>query len=201
MVVTHRNDAGKATVWCDPCLAPLIRALNRGGLRTVASCCGHGHRPGRISLADGRELFLVANYKAATELDRFYPTDINGDTIATEDCGGCGRPLTPRPLAPVVDDSTAEAAMSRLTEAQIAERAAWQNELEVIEMPQAEVDALLDYSFTLPTGKTIGKRWKRRLFGGPKSGAWVLCEYVEDPDPAYVGIRNRLIRVVEGDPR
>lgn len=28
-------------VWCDPCLVPLVKALNDGGLRTVASCCGH----------------------------------------------------------------------------------------------------------------------------------------------------------------
>lgn len=83
--------------------------------------------------------------------------------------------------------------MSRLTEEQIAERAEWQNGLAVVELTQAEVDALLEYSTTLPTGKTIGKQWKRRLYEGPKRGRWVLCEYVEDPNPAYVGIRSRLI--------
>jgi hypothetical protein len=76
----------------------------------------------------------------------------------------------------------------------IAERDAWQNGLEVVEMTQAEIDALLEYSTTLPTGKTVGKRWKRRLFLGPKAGRWVLCEYVEDPDPEYVGIASRLIQ-------
>lgn len=30
---------------CDPCIADLVAALNAGGLRTVASCCGHGYRP------------------------------------------------------------------------------------------------------------------------------------------------------------
>ncbi len=57
--------------WCDPCIAPLVRALNEcealpatpsrlnpAGVRTVASCCGHGERPGRVSLADGRELMI-----------------------------------------------------------------------------------------------------------------------------------------------
>lgn len=46
------------TVWCDPCIAPLIRALNDGGLSTVASCCGHGRTHGSVCLADGRELVI-----------------------------------------------------------------------------------------------------------------------------------------------
>lgn len=45
-------------VWCDPCLAPLVKALNDGGLPTVASCCGHGKRDGSVVLADGRELVI-----------------------------------------------------------------------------------------------------------------------------------------------
>lgn len=77
----------------------------------------------------------------------------------------------------------------------IAERDLWQNSLEPVAMTQAEVDALLEYSTTLPTGKTLGKRWKRQLYVGPKRGVWVLGEYVEDPDPAYVGIRWREITV------
>ena len=45
--------------WCDPCLVPLVKALNDGGLRTTSSCCGHGHRPGSISLEDGRWLLIA----------------------------------------------------------------------------------------------------------------------------------------------
>lgn len=45
-------------VWCDPCLVPLVKALNDGGLPTVASCCGHGKQDGSIVLADGRELLI-----------------------------------------------------------------------------------------------------------------------------------------------
>lgn len=45
-------------VWCDPCLVSLVRALNEGGIRTVASCCGHGKQDGSICLADGRELVV-----------------------------------------------------------------------------------------------------------------------------------------------
>lgn len=46
------------TVWCDPCIAPLVRALNEGGIGTVASCCGHGEQDGSIVLRDGRELLI-----------------------------------------------------------------------------------------------------------------------------------------------
>jgi len=69
-------------VWCDPCIAPLVRALNEAeylpsvlsrlnpdGIRTLASCCGHEKRPGKIALADGRELFILPDFKAARELD------------------------------------------------------------------------------------------------------------------------------------
>lgn len=47
-------------VWCDPCLEPLVRALNGGGLQTLASCCGHGRRPGSVALADGRWLMVAS---------------------------------------------------------------------------------------------------------------------------------------------
>lgn len=49
---------GRDGVWCDPCIAPLVKALNDGGIRTVASCCGHGKNDGSIVLADGRELVI-----------------------------------------------------------------------------------------------------------------------------------------------
>lgn len=46
-------------IWCDPCLVPLVKALNEGGVRTVASCCGHGKNAGSIALADGRWLVIT----------------------------------------------------------------------------------------------------------------------------------------------
>lgn len=49
----------KPGVWCDPCIASLVAALNYGGIETVASCCGHGQRPGNIVLADGRFLTIT----------------------------------------------------------------------------------------------------------------------------------------------
>lgn len=95
----------------------------------------------------------------------------------------------------VVSSSAAACSCGADRAARIAERDAWQDGLKAVEMTQQEVDDLLEYSTTLPTGKTIGKRWKRYLHLGPRAGSWVLCEYVPDPDPGYVGIASHLIRV------
>lgn len=64
-VVIKRDETGKPTVWCDPEIADLVQALNSSGVKTVASCSGHGHRPGNIALADGRELFILSNHDEA----------------------------------------------------------------------------------------------------------------------------------------
>lgn len=72
--------------WCDPCLVPLIKALNDGGIRTVASCCGHGHRPGNVMLADGRVLLVLPD----TEWDRWLAKKIHervGDMPGHEPTG------------------------------------------------------------------------------------------------------------------
>lgn len=70
-------------VWCDPCLEPLVRALNDGGIRTVASCCGHGRRPGKIMLDDGRELFIAPNFDAARQVDAAFPASRGtGDPVS-----------------------------------------------------------------------------------------------------------------------
>ena len=45
MVTIARDDQGIPTIWSDPCIAPIVKALNAGGLPTVASCCGHGNIP------------------------------------------------------------------------------------------------------------------------------------------------------------
>jgi hypothetical protein len=57
MQVLVRDDEGKPTVWCDPEIADIVKALNDAGIATVASCSGHGGA-GSIALADGRELLL-----------------------------------------------------------------------------------------------------------------------------------------------
>lgn len=74
MVIIERDAMGTPTVWCDPCIADLVRALNSAGLRTVASCCGHGRRPTIISLADGRELVVARSFEEARKIDALFPT-------------------------------------------------------------------------------------------------------------------------------
>jgi len=43
----------------DWCISDIVAALTRAGIRTQASCCGHGRIPGWIGLEDGRELWIV----------------------------------------------------------------------------------------------------------------------------------------------
>jgi len=57
----------------DRCIASLVRALNDGGVKTVASCCGHGNRPGNIALADGRELIIASDYETGRAIDAAFP--------------------------------------------------------------------------------------------------------------------------------
>ena len=59
----------------DWCIHRIIAALNSGPVsaRTMASCCGHGRMPGRITLEDGRELMIFPDeqtFKEAWELQR-----------------------------------------------------------------------------------------------------------------------------------
>ena len=61
----------------DQCISHLVAALNAGGLTTVASCCGHGNRPGSIVLEDGRELLILLNQEWARHFDSLWP-DIHG---------------------------------------------------------------------------------------------------------------------------
>lgn len=61
---------------------------------------------------------------------------------------------------------------------------------------QEAFSALPDYSCSIPTGKTIGKRWKRRRDYTDESKGWLLGEYAEDPDPEFVRIKWRNLLVV-----
>lgn len=42
----------------DSCIADVVVALNRGGVPTVGSCCGHETYDGFVQLADGRLLLI-----------------------------------------------------------------------------------------------------------------------------------------------
>lgn len=72
----------------DRCIASIVQALNAGGVRTVASCCGHGHIPGMISLADGRHLVVVPR-EPEEERDRGYQEAVDEmELFAEEGMGG-----------------------------------------------------------------------------------------------------------------
>lgn len=60
-------------VCIDSCIVTLIRILNDGGFKTVASCCGHNNRPGSIILADGRELIICPDYATGRKIDKMFP--------------------------------------------------------------------------------------------------------------------------------
>lgn len=72
------NKCNEINAGIDKCLIPLITALNAAGLKTVASCCGHGNRPGNIALADGREIMIIQDYKTARMIESIFP-DIHGN--------------------------------------------------------------------------------------------------------------------------
>lgn len=76
-------------VWCDPCLVPLVRALNEGGVPTIASCCGHGDRPGNIVLADKRELFIMPDRDTAERLHNAIAAELRAAQACPFDCDAC----------------------------------------------------------------------------------------------------------------
>lgn len=77
-----------------------------------------------------------------------------------------------------------------------------EEETPVVVLTKQEFDELLEYSLTLPTGTTIGKKWKcRRPYRDPNP-TWFLGEYVEETKEPwksqnYVGIKWARIEIRE----
>lgn len=69
----------------DKDIAPIVAALNQVGCTTVASCSGHGHRPGNIALADGREIVIARNFEEGRRIDRLFPIGANGEPAPKAD--------------------------------------------------------------------------------------------------------------------
>lgn len=59
-------------------------------------------------------------------------------------------------------------------------------------MDQIAVDALLEYSTSIPTGTYEGKMWKCRHPDG-----WQLCWYGASDDPDMISINRRPIRIIK----
>lgn len=68
----------------DSCIAEIVRAFNAVGIVTVASCCGHGKRPGNIALADGREIIIAPDYETSRRIDSLFPP-INEEPLNSEE--------------------------------------------------------------------------------------------------------------------
>ena len=63
----------------DVCLAPIIKALQAGGIDMKSCCCGHGDF-GNIQLQDGRMMLILSQeetdrYITGTDMDSF--SDVN----------------------------------------------------------------------------------------------------------------------------
>jgi hypothetical protein len=85
-------DIGHKIVDVDECIAPLVKALNDGGYRTLASCCGHGKQPGTIPLVDpdGNERWVILT-KDRVEAERLMgwnrpPTGTPDTDVHVERC-------------------------------------------------------------------------------------------------------------------
>lgn len=68
---------------------------------------------------------------------------------------------------------------------------------------EKQLHDLPEYSSSVPTGITIGKRWKRNPWYFDKASSdlrpeqWVVCEYVPHEDPGLVGFAYYRPRIVE----
>ena len=56
--LSHTGRPIVRTVGVDSCIASIVKALSKAGIRTRGSCCGHGKGDGSIVLQDGRELVI-----------------------------------------------------------------------------------------------------------------------------------------------
>lgn len=83
----HSNvfvDIGHKMIGVDGCIAPLVKALNDAGYRTLASCCGHGNQPANIPLLDldGVERWLILTTDRAEGEWLMWPTDATAEDPA-----------------------------------------------------------------------------------------------------------------------
>ena len=75
--------------------------------------------------------------------------------------------------------------------------------METIVLTKEQFDKLPEYSCSIPTGTTIGKKWKKNRYAfdpsarDPRTGniieEWYLHEYTKHSDPKMVGISTKMI--------
>jgi len=77
----HLSYTGKerlTVVDIDKCIYPIVKALNDGGVFTIASCCGHGQLPGSIILENNKELILTT-FDESRKLFKSIGVNIHGE--------------------------------------------------------------------------------------------------------------------------
>ena len=82
-IPAHLSSTGvdkRKVVDVDACIAPLVKALNDGGITTIASCCGHGHLPPNIILADDRWIVILSRQEGE-RLTKSYGVNIHGEAV------------------------------------------------------------------------------------------------------------------------
>jgi len=78
VMLHHATGDGYTHVGVDPCIAPIIAALNDAECQTVASCCGHNHQPGSIALEDGRWVVILKDHADYLKVAALFP-DTHGE--------------------------------------------------------------------------------------------------------------------------
>ncbi len=54
-----KTDMGWRPQAIDKCIAPLVKAMNDGGLVTLSACCGHNKELGHVWLENGSVLVIL----------------------------------------------------------------------------------------------------------------------------------------------
>lgn len=68
--LSHTGSSYRKVVGIDRCIAPLVKALNDGGIETSQSCCGHGKGPGEVMLSDGSVLLWLKRAEQEADTQR-----------------------------------------------------------------------------------------------------------------------------------
>lgn len=70
---------------------------------------------------------------------------------------------------------------------------------EIEKISRKAFNRLPEYSCSIPTLTTIGKVWKKNLNFGKNTDVedWLICEYVDHPNPEKVGIDYRIPEIID----
>lgn len=70
---------GRNHCWVDRCIAPIVQALQDAGIKTDASCCGHGYLPITIALEGEKWLVIFEDNKSFHRAMEPFKVNIAGE--------------------------------------------------------------------------------------------------------------------------